>query len=294
MHLLDYELLDSGDGFKLERFGNNIVDRPDKKATWYPNTPVRTWVSDLSFDEFAEPASRWQRHETFKTPWLVSYGPIVASLHVAESRNVGLFPEQENNWIWLSETLRQAKKQASVLNLFAYTGLASLVCAEAGAEVCHVDASKSTVKAAKQNQILSGLGDKHIRYIVEDASRFVERELRRGNRYDGIILDPPPIGRSKSGSFRFEEDVRRLLHLCKDLLTPSAHSKSSLPFVLLNCYALNYSADDAATLLRSVFPQASIESGELVLNEVSRDKALSCSVYARFSGGFVHPRSGTS
>jgi 23S rRNA (cytosine1962-C5)-methyltransferase len=205
---------------------------------------------------------------------------LVAELHVAGSKNVGLFPEQEDNWDWLKKTLRGAKRQASVLNLFAYTGMASLVCAAEDALVCHVDSSKSTVNAAKNNQRLSGLEDKPIRYIVDDAAKFVEREIRRKNRYDGIILDPPPIGRSKAGSFRFEDHARKLLKQCKDLLNPVNLECPS--FVLLNCYALNYTAQDAAKLLKTVFPAAHIQQGELELQESKREQILSCSVYARF------------
>lgn len=252
---LDYELLDSGDGFKYERFGSYTIVRADVEAIGSPRSAISSWVT------------------TAPDFWNVSYGNLIFKLKLS-SKNIGIFPEQVENWKWLSQ---KVSPSSHILNLFAYTGGATMVCAQAGASVCHVDAAKSIVCAASKNAELSGLSDKPIRWIVDDAMKFLKREIVRGVQYDGVILDPPPFGHASGGSFAFRKHATELLNLCKQVLVPNPK------IFLLNCYALHYTPDDAAELVKEVFTQVHVECGELTLKESQRDQKLSCSVYARFS-----------
>ncbi len=274
--ILDYQLLDCGNGFKLERFGNNTVIRPDREARGQSKIPSEQWQADAIAVEDKKGHVLWQKNTFFCEPWQISYGQIVGELHAESSRNIGIFPEQAANWQWLQQVLSESS-ELRVLNLFAYTGFASLVCAQAGAQITHVDAAKSTVRWASRNQELSDLKASSIRWIVDDAVRFIEREIKRGVKYDAVILDPPPVGRAAGKSFHFSQHVERLLGLCRQVLVADP------AFVLLNCYGLNYLPQDAKALLEKAFPSKNIESGELTLSEKKRDATISCSVYARFS-----------
>lgn len=273
--VLEYELLDSGDFQKWERFGLNTVVRPMKEASWKPLYPTQTWKSDAVAVEKDHGFVRFEKYKSFVEPWSIAYGDIVAGLHAQTSRNVGIFPEQEANWRWLHNMLAgQQAQQPKVLNLFAYTGMASWVCAQAGAHVTHVDAAKSTVQWASQNA-----KDLHIqgriRWIVEDANRYLEREHRRGNRYDAIILDPPPVGRAQGKTFVFETHVQALLKACKQVLAERPI------FVLFNCYALGYTPMQAEKLMRTVFDDGVFESGYLNLYDQAHQRDIPCSVYVR-------------
>ena len=202
---------------------------------------------------------------------------IKMQLRATISKNLGIFPEQSAHWLWFSKLIASAKKQPNVLNLFAYTGAATLCAAAAGAKVCHVDAAQSAVTWANKNQELSGLQEAPIRWIVDDCTKFVMREVKRGVKYDGIIMDPPAFGRDQKGKvFEFEKQVCNLLELCKQLL-------SSEPlFFIFNGYSMGYSATVLKNLMHDYFKVQKIEFGELQIAEIGQERNLPCSLYARF------------
>jgi 23S rRNA (cytosine1962-C5)-methyltransferase len=277
VNTLDYELLDSGAGQKWERFGERSVVRPDSMAIWSPAQDPATWQADAHCVRAAGGSYEWQTTFSKGDTWVVSYGPIQFELRLSQSKNIGVFPEQEDNWHWIDKVVRQSSAPLKILNLFAYTGGATLAATQAGAEVCHVDASKSTVNWASRNYKLSGLQDKPVRWIVDDALKFTKREIARGVRYDGVILDPPPFGHGAAGTFAFRKQAYELLMLCKQVLVPKPK------LFVFNCYALNYTPQMAKALVGEVFGARSMECGELLVHEKKRPKALSCSVYVRFS-----------
>jgi len=212
MSQLDYELLDCGDRLKLERFGTTKLIRPEMGAIDEPKEPIGDWVTDSECYSEGKSLFRW---EPLLEPWVITYGSLKFELRLSQSKNIGIFPEQASNWAWLSKKVKPGSK---ILNLFAYTGAASLVCAQAGAHVTHVDVSKSSVKWASDNARLSAVDN--IRWIVEDARVFLKREIARKNIYDGLILDPPPFGKAGQNSFLFNRDILELLDLCKQVLKP--------------------------------------------------------------------------
>lgn len=269
--MLDYELVDFGNGLKQERFGGNLIIRPEKTATNTPETPTHLWKSDARCERSPSGGYIWHFENTFTRPWSVAYGSIRLELRATTSNNIGVFPEQAANWQWLSQTI---KAPCRLLNLFGYTGGATLAAAQAGASVCHVDASKSTVGWARQNQSNSNLDKAPIRWIVDDALTFVVREQRRNSQYDALILDPPAFGRSSAGAFKFKKDIQNLLHECKKIMVDRPK------FILLNCYATGLSSAEARNMLATVFPELIMDSGELLLRN-KHGAALSCSVYAR-------------
>ncbi len=279
----DYALLDSGDGRKLERYGPYRVVRPEPQCFWKPALPDLWHDADAVFDPSDEDdAGRWrfsQRPpETFDLGWqdVRFHGRFTSFRHLA------FFPEQAANWAWLKGRV-QARPAMRVLNLFGYTGVASLVCAAAGAEVTHVDASKKSVAWARENAALSGLAERPVRWIVEDARKYVARELKRGSRYDGIILDPPKYGRGPDGDvWRLFEDLPALLADCAGLLTDQAD------FLLLNAYAARISGLSLAHLMAESLPGRGgvIDWGELALAEEAQGgeaaRRIGLSFFARW------------
>lgn len=272
---LDYDLLDFGEGFKLERFGSNTVMRPDAVAIGAPRTPRVQWQYQASCVKNVKNQHEWSIFEDLVQPWTIKYGSIQLELRVSSSKNIGVFPEQETNWEWLKETILGIGPGLKLLNLFAYTGAATLVCAKYGADVCHVDSAKSTVKWASNNAILSGLKDAPIRWIVDDAIAFLGKEARRGRFYDGIILDPPPMGHAGSGRFEFQKDAIVLLERCKSVL--KAHPK----LFLINAYAMNLRPERLKEIVEPIIGLP-LESGELTIEEALQKRGLSCSTFARF------------
>ncbi len=275
--LLDYELLDSGDGFRLERFGKNFIARPESIAIWKPVNPLSEW----KFHAICHPDQRgrvqWEKKNGFIEPWIISLNKLKFELRFSLSKNVGIFPEQLSNWIWLDQMIRSSLKPLSILNLFAYTGAASLVMAHAGAKVCHVDASKSVVHWASENLRMSQLGSDKIRWMVEDCQKFLMREIKRKTPYDGVVLDPPAFGHGgKETLFKFENEISELLSLCKELLP----KKPKL--FLLNSYSMRYSSSVIANLVKDFYPDETIESGELELIQKNNQYSLPCSIYTRF------------
>lgn len=274
--LLDHELLDSGDGYRLERFGKNIIARPESIASWKPTVPRSNWKYQAICHVEEKGRVIWEKKDDFSEPWIISLDSLKFELRFSHSKNIGLFPEQLSNWKWLDQVIRSSSKSLSILNLFAYTGAASLVMEQAGAKVCHVDASKSAVRWASDNQRLNE-SKKQIRWIVEDCQKFLNREIKRGVRYDGIVLDPPAFGHgSKKNLFKFEKEISNLLSLCREVLPPK-------PILfLLNSYSMGYSPAVLADFLKEVYPNQEIESDDLNLVQKGNEALLPCSVYARF------------
>ena len=279
----DYALLDSGGGRKLEQYGPYTVVRPEPQCLWTPRLPPSAWDgADAVFDPTdEEDAGRWRFRGKPVERWPLGWGDVKFHGRFTAFRHLAFFPEQAANWGWLDAKLRAAGgPQPRVLNLFGYTGVASLVMAAAGAAVTHVDASKKAVAWARENAELSGLSDRPIRWIVEDAKKYVAREVRRGSRYEGIILDPPKYGRGPDGQvWRLFEDLPELAAQCAELLSETAQ------FLVLNAYAERISGAALAGLLAETLAGRGgrIEWGELALEEQRGDRAIGMSFYARWS-----------
>ena len=285
----DYELLDSGDGSKLERFGQYVIMRPEPKALWHKSMSDAQWRSAAHFEfkpgaGFAkaskEDSGSWVNPRKAPDQWVISYPQVGIKLRLGLTafKHVGVFPEQATNWDYIYANTREIAQQTGakpkVLNLFAYTGGASLAACKAGAEVTHLDSVKQVVTWARGNMELSGLDG--IRWMVEDALKFAKRAQRRGTFYNGIILDPPAYGRGPDGErWTLEESLFDILQCCASILAP----KDS--FLVLNLYSNGYSAVLAETLVRCAFgPAGELECGESVLRD-KFGKALPLSVFAR-------------
>lgn len=278
----DYTLLDSGDGMKLERFGSQTVVRPDPQAFWRPQKPVKTWKADAWFDAKAGDDERGQwRKLNPKAPdhWPVEWHGLKFNARRTPFRHLGVFQEHAVHWAFAIEKLKAAGRPAKVLNLFGYTGMMSLACAQAGAEVVHLDASPKSNGFGKENQSLSGLDDRTIRWIADDAMKFVAREGRRGNQYDAIILDPPKFGRGTNGeTWKFEEDLPALLDAIVPLLVDEPL------FVILTAYAVRLSHIALAQALGDRLEPfgGRIEMGEMAIPEQKSGRMLPTAICARW------------
>ena len=278
----DYALVDSGLGRKLERYGHRTVVRPEPQCLWSRGLDSETWDSaDAVFDPSDEEDSgRWRFRDAPIEPWVSGWGAVRFNGRFTPFRHLAFFPEQAANWEWLDQTVRGAGRPLKILSLFGYTGVASLVCAAAGAQVTHVDASRKAIGWARDNAALSGLEDRPIRWICEDARKYVQRELRRGVKYDGIILDPPKYGRGPDGEvWRLFEDLPNLVDTCAALLSPDP------AFLLLNAYAERISGAALAGLLADKLEGrgGKVAWGELVLVESARQREIGMSFYARWT-----------
>lgn len=276
----DYELLDSGDGAKLERFGEVVLARPETQALWARERP-ELWRGAHATFTSGEKGGSWEMQKPLPDPWIVPAWELRLRAKLSSFKHTGIFPEQANNWHFVR--MRSEKLAAPrVLNLFGYTGAASIAAAIGGAKVTHVDASKQSLDWAHENATLSGLADDAVRWIAEDALAFAKREARREASYDGIILDPPAFGRGTKGEvWHIEEDLLALLDACASLLakTPGA-------FFLMNGYAAGYASRSFAQAVESAFgglPDAAVaESGELQIKETGSDRIVPSGIYARF------------
>lgn len=280
----EYALIDSGHGRKLERYGKVIVDRPEPQALWSPTLPQTEWdKADARFTNSGEDdgdSGKWSHHNKIPEEWPVHWGELTFICRLMSFRHMGLFPEQLTHWQWVNERIKNSEKPPNVLNLFAYTGAASLAAAQAGATVTHLDASKKAIQWAKDNQSASGLGDAPIRWICDDAKDFVAREIRRGKKYDGIILDPPKFGRGPDGQrWQLEEDFTPFLQNCTQLLSDDAS------FMIVTAYAMRLSALSLASTLHDMVKNrsGSIEYGELLIEQENKKRYLATSLYARWS-----------
>ncbi len=279
----DYELIDSGGGQKLERFGPYTFVRPEVQALWTPALPARQWEAAhaVFVPSGEESGGHWQFRKEVAEAWPMTYGRLRFTAMTTPGRHLGVFPECAAHWDWVAERIEAEGRKApvQVLNLFGYTGLATLACAAAGAKVTHVDASKKSVAWARQNAALSGLEDRPVRWIVDDALKFVQREVRRGVRYDGLLLDPPKFGRGPKGEvWEVYRALPELLAACRQVLGPQPL------FVVLTVYAVKLPAIHVHQALREMMGglDGSVECGELVTVEKSAGRVLSQAVYARW------------
>ncbi len=286
----DYALVDCGGGRKLERYGRFAVVRPEPQCFWTPTLGEEVWAAaDAVFDPTdEEDDGRWRTSKPIPDTWPMRWGEVRFKARLTPFRHLAFFPEQAANWAWLDQRVRARRASGGeaprILNLFGYTGVASLVCAAAGAHVTHVDASKKSVGWARENADLSGLSDRPIRWLCEDARRYVQREVRRGARYDGIILDPPKYGRGPGGEvWRLFEDLAALTTDCASLLSDTAD------FLLLNAYAARISGLSLAHLMDDAVGErgGAIEWGELALaeDEEASARAIGLSFFARWRCG---------
>ncbi len=276
----DYELIDSGNFEKLERFGEFILSRPEPQALWDKSLPVAEWQK-MAHATFARDVKNpekglWTLKSSMKEQWLISYSSnglqLKFRLGLSSFKHVGLFPEQADNWDFIYQRTKLFDKP-KVLNLFAYTGGASLAAKAAGADVTHLDSVKQCISWARENMEASGLDN--IRWMVEDAFKFVKREAKRGNKYQGIILDPPAYGRGPEGEkWVLEDCLTETLKNCAEILETNG-------FLVLNLYSMGYSALQAETLLKSIFGNRKIEIGEFYFNDKA-DKKLPLGLFARF------------
>lgn len=286
----DYELVDSGGGWKLERYGRYLLKRPEPEAIWRPALPEKDWqaASAVFRPSPEENGGHWDVIKPVEERWQMRYKNLKFWTQLSASRHLGVFPEQAGQWDWLSEQVRSAAQPPQVLNLFGYTGLASLAAAEAGARVTHVDASKKVITWARENLELSGLGSRPVRWIVDDVMKFVQREARRGARYDGLILDPPKFGRGPKGEvWEFYKLLPNLLDACRQILSDQPC------FVLLTAYAVKASAVTLYYAMEEMMRSAAgqVEAGEVVLAEKSAERILSMAIFGRWSRGQAAPGS---
>ena len=266
-----YELLDSGDGRKFERFGDIRLVRPCSQAMWRPQLSPAEWgKADASFDR--EEGNAWHGRARLPKEWTIETAGIRFRLSGTDFGHLGIFPEQRASWRWLRGVV---KKGMSVLNLFAYSGGSTMASALAGASVCHVDAAKGMVEWARKNAALNGLDGHPIRWIVDDAHAFMRREIRRGHRYDGIILDPPTFGRGANGQlYKIERDLKETLSLVRDLLSEKP------AFVLFSSHTPGLTLKVAENILSQVFPRATCAAEEMCLEgpRLPCPSGLSCRV----------------
>lgn len=272
----DYELLDSGDSMKLERFGGIVIARPETQALWKKMRP-ELW--DTAHAEFAfhEKKGLWNMKKSVPESWELSWNALRFLVRLTGFKHTGVFPEQAPNWEWISEKVSKLEKP-NVLNLFGYTGVASLAAAQAGAFVTHVDASKQSLDWAHENARISHIPEDRIRWVLDDALAFVKREARRGMKYDGIILDPPAFGRGAKGEvWKIEENFSALLETLKELL-----SEKSGSFFLVNGYAAGYAPRSFAQAITNTFGETHGECGELFIQESGSTRVVPAGIYVRF------------
>lgn len=271
----DYQILDASGGDKLERWGDTYLVRPDPQIIW--NTPKENplWKkADAVYFRSSSGGGHWEFYSLPRQEWEVSYKKLTFLVRPTNFKHLGLFPEQAVNWDWMAEKIAGAGRPVSVLNLFAYTGGATLACAAAGASVCHVDASKGMVSWARDNSKRSGLDGKPIRWIVDDCRKFVEREIRRGNRYDAVIMDPPSYGRGPGGEvWKLEDQIYDLVEVCGRVL------KEKPLFFLLNSYTTGLPPAVMEYLLGVTVGKlyrGKVSSGEIGLTVQESGRVLPC------------------
>ncbi|MBD0380501.1 class I SAM-dependent methyltransferase [Paenibacillus sedimenti] len=278
----DYELLDTGGGEKLERWGTYVLRRPDPQIIWPLVKETPAWRSaDAHYHRSSSGGGQWEYRTELPERWTITYDQkLTFYIKPTGFKHTGLFPEQAVNWKWMIEKIQGAGRPIKVLNLFAYTGGASLACAYAGAEVCHVDASKGVVQWAKENLHLSGMGSRPVRFITDDVFKFVQREQRRGSKYDAIIMDPPSYGRGPNGeTWKLEDDLYPFIQTCMSILTDNPL------FLLINSYTTGISA----TVLHNILSMAmkekhggTISSGEIGLPITHSGLKLPCGILGRW------------
>ncbi|HIT71031.1 MAG TPA: class I SAM-dependent methyltransferase [Candidatus Scatovivens faecipullorum] len=277
----DYEILDMSDGEKLERWNNIVLIRPDPQIIWKEKMFPEKWkLANARYNRSSNGGGGWKYNKKVPDSWKVQYKELTFNIKLMGFKHTGLFPEQAVNWDWMINKIRNSgRKDIKVLNLFAYTGGATVACSYAGAQVCHVDSSKGMVSWAKENLAVSGLSDRPVRFIIDDVTKFVQREIRRGNKYDAIIMDPPSYGRGKNGEvWQFENNIADLVELCKGVL-----SETPL-FFLINSYTTGISSKVLENILnlKLGMKKGKLSSGEIGLPMKDSNLVLPCGIYGRW------------
>ncbi len=275
----DYEILDMANGEKLERWGNVILIRPDPQIIWKDKSFPKKWdMANARYNRSSSGGGGWKYNKKMPESWKIKYKDLTFNIKPMGFKHTGLFPEQAVNWDWMISKIKNAKRDINVLNLFAYTGGATVACSYAGAKVCHVDSSKGMTTWAKENLATSGLTDRPVRFIVDDVVKFVSREIRRGHKYDGIIMDPPSYGRGTNGEvWKFEDNIYELVELCSKVLSDNPL------FFLINSYTTGISSAVLENILRlNIKKEGKITHGEIGLPMTNSKLILPCGIYGRW------------
>ena len=275
----DYEILDMANGEKLEKWGNVILIRPDPQIIWKNKSFPKKWeMANARYNRSSSGGGGWKYNKKMPESWKIKYKDLTFNIKPMGFKHTGLFPEQAVNWDWMISKIKKAKREINVLNLFAYTGGATVACGYAGAKVCHVDSSKGMTTWAKENLATSGLADRPVRFIVDDVVKFVNREIRRGHKYDGIIMDPPSYGRGTNGEvWKFEDNIYELVELCSKVLSDNPL------FFLINSYTTGISSAVLENILRlNIKKEGKITHGEIGLPMTNSKLILPCGIYGRW------------
>ena len=275
----DYEILDMANGEKLERWGNVVLIRPDPQIIWKNKSFPEKWnKANARYNRSSSGGGAWKYNSKMPENWQIKYKDLVFNIKPMGFKHTGLFPEQAINWDWMIAKIQNAKREIKVLNLFAYTGGATVACSYAGASVCHVDSSKGMTTWAKENIVSSGLKDRPVRFIVDDVVKFVNREIRRGNKYDGIIMDPPSYGRGTNGEvWKFEDNISDLVELCSKVLSDKPL------FFLINSYTTGISSTVLENILRlNIKKDGKFSNGEIGLPMTNSKLILPCGIYGKW------------
>lgn len=273
----DYECIDAGCGEKIERFGNVILRRPDPQAMWYSNLNEYKKL-DGFYHRSDKGGGYWEYFTKFPPYFTINYKDLTFKVGPTNFKHMGIFPEQAVNWDYMMNKIKNCGRKIKVLNLFAYTGCASMVCSKAGADVVHVDASKGMIEWAKENMRLSHLENNSIRFICDDCLKFVEREYRRGNKYDAIIMDPPSYGKGPKGEvWKFEDSLYFLIEACNKILSDKPL------FFLINSYTTGVSSTVLANILKTTIKlDGKISCGEVGIPITKGNLILPCGIYGRW------------
>ena len=276
----DYEIIDMANGEKLERWGNIKLIRPDPQIIWKNKSFPNEWkTANARYNRSNTGGGAWEYNKRLPESWQIKYKNLTFNIKPMGFKHTGLFPEQAVNWDWMISKIKSDKRDIKVLNLFAYTGGATVACLSAGASVCHIDSSKGMTNWAKENVESSGLRDKPVRFIIDDVVKFVQREIRRGNHYDAIVMDPPSYGRGKNGEvWQFENNIADLVELCKQVLSDDPL------FFLINSYTTGISSKVLENLLELNLKKykGKITSGEIGLPMKNSKLILPCGIYGRW------------
>ena len=278
---VDFECIDAGNGEKLERWGNIVLRRPDPQAIWNVEYNDEWNNVDGHYFRSNKGGGYWKFYKKLPEFWTVKYKELTFKVSPTNFKHTGLFPEQATNWDFMMDIIKKSNKKIKVLNLFSYTGAATMACSKAGADVIQVDASKGMTEWAKENQKLCGLENNSIRFIVDDCIKFVEREIRRGNKYDAIVMDPPSYGRGPNNEiWKFEDSIYNLINLCMNILSDNPL------FVLINSYTTGISSTVLENIIKTTllkkYPNGHVDAGEVGLRITRDSLILPCGIYGRF------------
>ncbi len=277
----DYECIDAGNGEKIERWGNVILRRPDPQAMWYTDVDSKWNKIDGFYHRSKSGGGNWEFFSKLDNFWTVDYKGLTFKVSPTGFKHTGLFPEQAVNWDFMMDKIKNSNRKIKVLNLFSYTGGATMACSKAGADVVQVDASKGMTEWAKENMKISHLENNSIRFIVDDCLKFVKREARRGNKYDAIVMDPPSYGRGPNKEvWKFEDNIYKLIEACMDILSDNPL------FFLINSYTTGVSGVVLENILKTTvlkkYPNGTVDSGDIGLPITTNNLVLPCGIYGRY------------